>query len=299
MEEGQQQTPAEQPQPSPGLSHRKVIQPLRPIIDEMKAAQPTLPSQPQPTASVSGATSGFGVSQQLTPQTTDQVSPLITDSQHPVASQDSTYPQASSGVSAFSNALPPTMEVSGQEPEWKSPKNHAKVMTVRAVAGIIILLNAINAYDWLLEKQAGYTNWVNALAICVMLALAVGTFRLREGARFLFVVVSAISLVLSCIGLFTFYAATHQSAVAVSSYGSKALTKAQLESSLKAVEDNTSLPARQRQEAIRQTQDNINNLQDSTSELKVKQYLSTGVLVVTAIGPLIFFTRPSIKEVFN
>lgn len=90
MEEGQQQTPAEQPQPSPGLSHKKVFQPSQSLLDEMKVARPATPSQPQPTPQ--------SISQQETP-----VSPLLP----PSASVSSAYPVATKGVLASAPIPPP------------------------------------------------------------------------------------------------------------------------------------------------------------------------------------------------
>ena len=271
---GQQETNIQHNSAPAGSAHQKIIQPSVSFIEELKAT-PVAPTSKQPA---------------------QHNSPSIRQSPEPPTSVSSIYPQPTNGIGASTatHALPSAPSAS--EPTAVA-KNPSKVLAVRAVAGTIIILNAINLYDWFLEQRAGYANWISILEIGAVLALAVGIFKLSESARSLFVMLSAVSLVLSCIGLIAFYASTHHSGSLQANH--QPLTKAQLENSLQAAEKNTALPPQARQENIQQLQREISNLSGSPTDLKVKQYASTGILIVTAVGPLIFFTRPSIKQVFS
>jgi hypothetical protein len=170
-------------------------------------------------------------------------------------------------------------------------------MAVRVVAAVIILTNAINAYNWFLELRAGYTSWINIIEIGVLLGLGVGIFLLNEAARAAYVLLSAIVLALTGIGLVMFL--SHINHVYTSSaIANASLSKSELEKSIVNAQNNKTLTPTQRQEIIQTLQKQINNAPSSSGALKIKQYLSDGLLIVMAIFPLVFFTRPAIKEVF-
>jgi hypothetical protein len=72
-----------------------------------------------------------------------------------------------------------------------------------------------------------------------------------------------------------------------------------LEASLKDLPTNTSLTAAEKKILREQDVKEIKQLSGYTSSYpNAKQYISDAILVAEAIGPLIFFTRPTIKEVF-
>jgi hypothetical protein len=265
-----------------------VIQPSRSFVEEMKATQPVTPITPQttPTSSDQHVTDPT--------QTPLQVNNLATS--QPPSTPSSVYPEVTRGIGAMDTA---TTSMSQSEPvpgPKLVQKTSPKIIVIKLVAGIIILLNAVNFYDWLLELHAGYTNWISALEIIAIVTLAIGIFKLSETARSIYIVVSAISLVLSCVGLITFYVSTrHVDTVS----SSQPVTRAHLESDINFIENDKGLPPQTKQKEIQQIQKEINNLPTSHTDLVVKQYLSTAMLILTAVGPIIFFTRPSIKEAFN
>jgi len=169
-----------------------------------------------------------------------------------------------------------------------------KILVVRIVAGLLILLDVLNAYDWFLERHAGYTSWTSIIGIGISLLLAVGILSLNEAARTAYVFLSSVMLILGGVGILIFYSSIHNQPNATTP-----LTKTELEHSLKAAQSNTSFTPKQRQEIEQSLQRQINNMSGSPVELKLKQYLSSGLLVLVSVGPLIFFTRPSVKEVFG
>jgi hypothetical protein len=213
-----------------------------------------------------------------------------------VPTPSSIYPEVTRGIGAQAPAsilMPQGEPLPGPK---LVQKTSPKVTTVKIVAGIIILLNAINFYDWLLELHAGYTNWISVFEIIVIIVLAVGIFRLSEAARSIYVIVSAISLVLTCIGLITFYVSMHH---VEATLGGQTVTRARLESNISFIEKDKGLSVQTKQEEIQQIQKQMNSTAASQTDVQLKQYFSTAVLILTAVGPLVFFTRPSIEEVFK
>ena len=262
----------------PGIAGMKVIQPSTSLVEEMKVSQPAS-AQPQPISQTISSSLPTANSQP----------------DHTAVAPSSIYPEATKGVNTSTPSSTPAIQANEARPT--DPKKLSKVLIVRIAAGAIIALNAINAYNWFLERRAGYTSWINIIGICVVLTLTVGIFMLSEVARAAYVFLSAVLLVLSCIGLIMFYASTHNNASFQAN--ARPLTQTQIENSIKAAERNTSMSPQARQEVIQQLQKQLNQATGSPVELKVKQYLSTGLLIATAVGPLIFFTRPSIKEIFT
>lgn len=265
------------PTPQANAAHGKILQPSEAFVTEMKAAQVGVPGQQPP-------------SQQLTTQSPSPMSEPGVPSR-PIAPAGSIYPDPA-------NYTQPVMPASipAQQVQQREPKHRTKAVAIRIVAGLIVLLNVLNAYNWYHDFSNGYANWVNISEIVVIIILAIGIFALNEAARVAYVFLSAIVLVLSCIGLFTYFTSMRS---APSTSNVKPLTKAQLEYSLQVAESNTSLPANARQEDILQLQRQIADLSANPFEQKAKQYISDGLLIITAAGPLLFLTRPSIKETFH
>ncbi len=277
-EESQQNTNPQQSPATPAISGMKVIQPSESFEQEVKTTQPaSVQPTPDPQAS---------------PVNTTQ--PL-----QPKPSPSSVYPDATQGVGT--PAPVPTQPAPAEAAQAADPKRAKKILAVRVVAAILILFNGVNAYDVLWSIHNGFKGYglISILEVVVMLGLAIGIFMFKEIARVTYVFIAAIVLVVSVISIVSLYRTNHSEAF-TQSYSQTPLTKAQLESRLQKAEANTTLPPSAKQANIAQVQSMINNLSAPKQvEQKAKQYFSEGLLVFVAIFPLVFFTRPSIKEVFT
>lgn len=301
MEDQNQQNSSTPPQPieppRATMSHEKIIQPSAELVQELKATQAEqAAAQPQPAQTVPAAV-------QAEPQNMAMTQPVAAamPSQQPVATQ-SIYPEPTAGVGVAASPVP---VASPMTPAAVTPSanNVGRTLTVRVVAGVLILLNLINAYNWYLEHQAGYTSIVNLVEICATIGLLVGIAMLKEIARSIYVFVSALLLVISTIGIIQLYAHKQIATPSNTPSPGTAQLRTMYENSLAIAERNPN-PTPAQKEAEQQTQRDLDNLNVSSSSssdtsLKVKQYLSEGLIVVVAVAPLIILTRPSIKSVFS
>lgn len=215
--------------------------------------------------------------------------------QQPPSAPQSIYPEPTAGIGAPPSSSAPAAPQNDQTPTHQS--SSGKVVAIRALATLLILVNVINAYDWYLEQRAGYTSWTSLIGIILGLVLAVGIFKLNEAARFAYVLISVFMLALAGVGLILFYSSTHR-VLTVQTHSSTEL-RSELEKALDNARKNPTLSPAQKKKAEQQTQKEIDNLSGSPTDLKVKQYISEGLLVLVAIGPLIFLTRSSIKAEFK
>ncbi len=174
----------------------------------------------------------------------------------------------------------------------------ARIISVRIVAGLIIVVNAANAYDLYAVHKAGYTSWLSIIEVSASLLLAIGIFMLSETARSLYVLFAGIMVVLSIVGLLMFI--PWENKLDAARAAAPKQTKAQLEQNITAVENSRYLSPDVKQRSVQAYQRQIDNLSGSSViSPRTKQYLSEGLLFAIALFPLFFFTRPSIKEVFN
>jgi hypothetical protein len=217
-------------------------------------------------------------------------------SQTPHPTLSSIYPEATKGV-GIPPPLAPTPVTPSTEPSPVDRNIMTRIILIRLVAGAILLINAVNAYNWFIERGGGYTSWINIIEIIVMLVLAVRIFKLSEAARAGYVLIAEILVVLTLAGFLLFYARNHNNPVLT--HGISSLTKSQLQQGIIGDEHNPYLSPKQKQQLISILQNQLNKETGSTVDIKAKQYLSDVLLLVTTLGPIIFFTRPSIKSVFK
>lgn len=273
---------AESPEPSihkQGMVHEKVLQPSAAFIEELKSAQSTPSIQPP----------------QPLPQTSDPQPAFINQPHQSNASIGSIYPEATKGV----GVAPPgsTTVVPSTEPSSVDKKVASKIIIVKLVALVLIAINIINAYDWYLETKAGYTSWLSIAEIIIWLLVTVGIFRLSEAARIFYVFISVILIALSCINITLFYINTRAVVTATTPTTKQLIRTDQL--AIASTEKSRTLTAAEKQRIDQELQRNITNLSGSKIDVKLKQYISEGLLLLVGIGPLIFLTRPSIKSVFQ
>src|SRR5258708_5116568 len=135
-EDSQQSSNSQQSLADPRLAHQKVLQPDASFVAEVKAAQQTAANQGQPALPAAPQSST------QTPQTESN------PPQRPIAPASSIYPDATKDIGVPSNK--PSFDFPGDEPEAAAVKqtSKAKILVVRAVAAVMILINAVNAYNW-------------------------------------------------------------------------------------------------------------------------------------------------------
>lgn len=267
----------------------KVIQPSAALIEEMKAAQAASSPEPAqlPTNPV-GSQNPVQMSQPL------NASPAA---QTPVesTSPSSVYPEVTKGIGAETAApIPEADPIPGPKLVQGAT---AKTTAVKIVAGALALLNLTNAYSWLISSHVGINSWIDIAEIVAGLILAIGIFSLKESARSIYVILSAVLLAFACISFIALYGLNYSNPDFRAA--SQPLTKARLENSLSAAEHNPSYSAHAKQVEIQQLQNEIRLASTSQTEANIRQYVSTALFFVTSAGPLVFFTRPSIKAVFN
>lgn len=268
----------------------RVIQPSASFVEEIRAAQATPPNPVPPLTKPLDTQNPMQTSQPA-------ATPLIQRSPVNPLPPSSIYPEVTKGIGSVapvplqaSEPLPGPKLVQGATP---------KTVAVKVVAGILILLNLVNAYNWVVGSHGGIYNGINLLALVVTLILLVGIYTLKELARSIYVFISAILLALLCIEFFIFFASTYNNASYQVQSKAQPVTKARLESNLKVVENNKGLTPQAKEQEIQQIQKEIKSVPSSPTEARVRQDLSTALFVITSVGPLIFFTRPSIKAVFD
>ena len=283
MEEGSQQSSNSQKfSADPRLAHQKVLQPDASFVAEMKASQQSAPDQVQPASQDAS---------QVSPQTPP---PNNQPRQH-VAPASAIYPEPTAEIGIQSA---PSSAAKANEPKTTGVQQTSKILAVRVVAAVLVLVNAINAYNWYIERRAGYTSWINLIGIGIGVALAVGIFFLVETARSIYVVLSLLILVLTCISLVSFYISVSHSSSAITN---ATLSKSQLQKSITNTENNPTLTAAQKQAILATLQRQLNSAPTTpgTSSINIQQYFSSGLLLVTSVFPLVFLTRPAIKQVFK
>jgi hypothetical protein len=259
----------------------KVIQPSAALIAEMKAAQTATPSPSQVTnnywATVPLPTSN-PIKTSLTPPS-------------------SVYPEVTRGIGAEAASSAPIPQDEPLPGPNLTSNTTPKVIAIKFVAGVLILINLINVFNWAISSHQNVYSWINVLGIAVSFLLAIGIFSLKETARTIYVFLSIIMLVLACIGVVVSLALAHDISNQFNHVG---LTRPQIEKEISIVENNKALSAQTKQQDVQRLQNEINGLpKNSFTAIDVRVYISTGLSIITSLGPLIFFTRPSIKSAFN
>jgi hypothetical protein len=270
---------------NPALTNKaeRVLQPSASSVADIQAAQ-TAANQ----AAANGATP---------PQTNPTPQPM--NQPRAPMSPASIYPEATKGI-----GIPPLPV--NQEPVTPSTEQSPvdlqikrKILLVRLVAGVMLFINAVNAYDWFLERRGGYTNWVGIIEIIIMLALAAYIFKLSEVARATYVFIATLLIVLTCVSTILFYVLNHGKTFSEVVQGGQSLTKSELKEGIVNAEHDPRLTPTQKQQSIKILQNELNAESGSTVDIKAKEYFSDALLLITTVGPIIFFTRPSIKAVFE
>lgn len=280
MEDQNQQNPKPlQPQSYTGMSHEKVIQPSTELAQELKATQAEqMPIQPQ-------------TAQPASPES------VIADGPTPSVEPQPAYPERTTGYSTPPMPMTSDTPLATQAPSESG--NSSKVTAIRVVSSVLIVLSLINLYNWYLQQHAGYTNVVTLAEIGVTLGLLIGIAMLKEIARVIYVFIAGVLLLISVISIVQLYAQKTTTTQSDLSTPTTAELRTSLERSLAISKTNKNPTPAQKaaQQSVQQELDSLSSSSVVTS--KTKRYITEVLLVVVAVGPLVFLTRPSIKEAFN
>lgn len=270
---------------SPAIPHgEKVIQPSASLIEEMRVSQATPPTPAQTPATESPL--------QATQSSNDTPQPPTVQTP-----RGAIYPEVTRGIGTETPTTAPQNDPIPGPKLVQGPT--PKTIAVKVVAGVLFLMNLSSVYYWFVGPHGGVYNYINIIVIVIGLLLAIGIFTLSEMARSIYVIISAIGLAFACIGFVLFYLANFNNAAFQAQVHAQPPTKAQLEQRLSEAENNTSWPAQTKQAEIKQLQSEIRNASSSPTVARVRGYVTTALFFVTSVGPLIFFTRPSIISVFS
>jgi len=233
--------------------------------------------------------------------------PVVTNSQpehnQPVPpSPNSIYPEATRGVGAHSDQTASTTNTI-EHPSEKPKGNNSEQLIILAVI-VLGILNALPALLRLIGStkliSLGFVNgtsFVITLIDIIYLVIGVGLILRREIARAAYIFLAVILLILAIYGTFHTYSIEHN----------QSTQQGNLEVQLQYdVSYCLTRPAsQQRNEIVQQLEKDINNNQQpkqtclSTLGITNNQYVALIPSYLFAVIPLVFLTRPRVKEVFS
>ncbi|HUD05731.1 MAG TPA: hypothetical protein VMR18_02335 [Candidatus Saccharimonadales bacterium] len=284
-----------QPSNSPPQNQSKVLRPSQSFVEEMKsAASPALPvSQPALTPQAQNNQNAVPQAQTLKVDSPNSTQPAV----------NSVYPEISKGFGISNSQAVASPE---KKPSTNS-KSNDKSMVIKI---LITILGVYIASSALLGLFAGLkllsfgiarsTGGILTVIDIVYLVVGAGIVFRREIARIVYVVLAVVGLVLSSVGLYSYIHATS---------GSNSLEQQSKQSIIASTnkeianyESSTTIPTNQKTQIIQEIKNTENNELNSP-EYPTVTVKKTIVPIIEgyaiAIIPLIFLTRPSVKEEFN
>ncbi|HUC88395.1 MAG TPA: hypothetical protein VMR95_04620 [Candidatus Binatia bacterium] len=215
----------------------------------------------------------------------------------------SIYPEPTAGF-GISNSQAAALP--GQKPsvDSKSMDKSKVIIILITILGIYIagsaLIGLIGGVRLLSFGIARSTGGILTAIDIVYLIIGAGIIFRRELARIVYIVIAVIGLVLSSIGLYSyFHSVSNASSL---QQQSRQLIIASTNKEIANYQSNTSIPANQKAQIIQEIKNTENG------ELKTPDYPTVivektiGPLIegyAIAIIPLIFLTRPTVKEEFS
>lgn len=305
----QQNLPPETPKPII-LENSKVLQPSESFLNEMKTAAAAAPSPtPTPTPTPTPADPGNQqYTQQTPPVSGDNLAPnQITP---PVTQPSSIYPTATRGVGYSQNQ---NLPLNNDQPAQLTDTKKTGVITI-----IIIAFGALLAFVSLLDfisgvRIASRLGTVAGLSIVVGLVgllLGVGLILRKEIARFVYIILACIALVLGLIAT----PSTISNYNKANSYEKREVAANELavkkqisvfqqelaqenDGTINQQNVNYELPSVIEQE-ISQNQ-RILVIDQKVGNVSSKPYLFLIEAYALSILPIVFLTRPSVKKEFS
>jgi disulfide bond formation protein DsbB len=258
------------------------------------AAQPQQPLQDQAPAPRNSMKALQPISSDLTPSSATPA-PAINlpfNTPPPRAAASSIYPAAIHGT------IPPAPDPSTTEPAGnlasQSDKTKIIVACIWLIGAFIAIPAALSLFGTVKILSYGIGGGTGGLVTAIEVVdvlVGVGIIFRKEMARIVYIVLAIIGFILSLYGTTIYFKDLH----AVSNSESQAITSTQNE--ITNYQNNTSIPSAQRQQVV-------SELQQDLAHEKKEQKPVFGLLNLIpdyfiALVPLIFLTRPSVKEQFS
>jgi len=255
----------------------KVLQPISSDLTP-SSATPNIP-----TATTSGAASPEPAESVATSTPTNL--PFNTPPSQPVP--NSTYPDATHST-ADTNTVKAT-DISNE-----SDKTKVIVVCIWLIGAFISIPAALSLFGTAKILSYGISGGAGSIVTVinvVYLLIGVGIILRKEMARIAFVVLAVIGLLLSVYGTFNYFKAAH----AVSNSESQAIVITQRE--ITQYQNNKSIPDSQKQVIVSELKQTLAR-EEKAAHSTVKLYNLIPAYLIALI-PLIFLTRPSVKEQFS
>lgn len=161
---------------------------------------------------------------------------------------------------------------------------------------IMVILSATSLISWIrISKLPGASNGSNIVAVlldALELLLGIGILLRRETARMLYVIVAVILLLVSFLGTYNYFHAINRV------NGAQKVNITLIQQEIKKTQNDHSLAADSKAQTIQQLQGEVNAEQHSVDSTKRLLLPLIEGYVITVL-PLVFFTRPKVKEVFD
>jgi len=268
----------------------KVIQPLSPNLQAETPTQPTSPSSAPLSSQASQDTSTSASTANQVPQSENLSQPL------PNAS--SIYPDVTRGIG--SNPAQPPVNQATQQATGSTliNSNKTKLITMAVIGfgAFVVVVAALGLITWIrVLKLPGASSGSNILGLildCIELILGIGIMMKREAARSAYMFVAVILLIFSLYGTYNYLTSLHrynQSQQAYINHTQQTITQYQ---------NNPNISASDKAQIIKSLQDTEKREQQQVSKTN-KTLLPFIEGYAISLLPLVFLSRPSVKEIFE
>ena len=264
--------------------HSKVLQPSSAFLKEMKtAASPNIQDQPQQVPAVPSPSNSI-------PDSAPQSPP------------NSIYPQPTNDSIPGSYQAPMANLPKNTEKDSRTTKNKLIIFGVMVLGAYIALSALLTLFSSLKILSFGFVGNRNFLILIdvIYLLIGIGLMLRNEIARLVYVIIGVIGLVIAIYGTYHYFSVNH----AVQNLNNSAVIQTQNE--ITQYQDNSSIPASQKQliitelqQQITQEQSQVQQYNKAYSHVVRNEYISIGEAYLLAIVPLVFLTRSSVKEIFS
>ncbi len=122
--------------------------------------------------------------------------------------QHSVYPEATRGFGVHKD-IPTTPIATSTEKSPVDVNIARRVTAIKFVALLLMLMFGIGFYNWYELAQAGLAGWLGLVELLIMFGLIIGIYRLIEMARITYVIIAAVVLLLTCVGILNVFRVTH------------------------------------------------------------------------------------------
>ncbi|HSW80533.1 MAG TPA: hypothetical protein VLG47_07185 [Candidatus Saccharimonadales bacterium] len=261
----------------PGI---KVIQPSASLLEELKNQKPESPPAPaksQSTEIINKST-----------ETQPVQKPTLSSAIYPEATKDA---DISAQIAHSAGA-----HDSSQDKALISPK---RIFVIRIVTGFLLASELLTLYVQFSVWRVIHSqlDFIGLLVIMFIIVLLSAMMLLKDAARSVYVFIAAASLCIVVVSFLSLYAATHKSTTDNAQH--QQLSRQQIQYSIDATNQNKVYTPEQKKILINNLKAQPGYAAGNDSKLKAKRYATDAYILLISVGPIVFYTRPKIKEAFT